>query len=76
MNPTAVKIVNDALKQSGHEATFDYKLKSLLILIVEAALRRGYIDGYNDSNKGLQPKITPEKLIDFVKIYKQKFTQN
>ena len=71
VNKTAIKIVNDALVESGQEAIFDYKLKSLLILIVEAGLRKGYVDGYTDCHNKITPKMTKEKLIDFAKLYKK-----
>jgi hypothetical protein len=75
-NPTAVKIVNEALIHSGQEATFDVKLKSLLILIVEASLRQGYVDGWEDckeSQDGFykQPKVTRKQLIKFAELYKK-----
>jgi len=69
--PTATKIVNEALIHSGQEATFDYKLKSLLLLIVDASLRRGYVDGWEDKKKAQQPKVTRRQLIDFAELYKK-----
>ena len=67
----ATKIVNDALVQSGQEAIFDIKLKSLLILIVEASLRQGYVNGYEDCDASRPPKITRKQLIDFAELYKK-----
>lgn len=69
---TSREIVNNTLKYSGQEAIVDYKLRDLLILIVEASLRQGYVQGYEDSKHGLEPKITYEKLMDFKKLYKER----
>ncbi len=71
MNKTAIKIVNDALVQSGQEATFDVKTKSLLMLIVEVSLRQGYVDGWEDCEESQPPKITRKQLIDFAELYKK-----
>ncbi len=72
LTPTASKIVNDALVHSGQEATFDVKLKSLLILIVEAALRKGYVDGWEDCEKDItSQKVTRSQLIDFAELFKK-----
>lgn len=69
--PISIKIVNEALINSGQEATFDYEVKSLLILIVEAAIRQGYVHGWEDHVKARQPKVTKKQLIDFAEIYKK-----
>lgn len=68
---TAIKIINDALTQSGAENVFDYPTKCMLILIVEAALRQGYVQGYKDCKSGNQAKITIEQLIEFRRLYNQ-----
>jgi len=68
---TAVKIVNDALLASGLEAEFPVNLKSILILIVEAAIRKGYVDGFEDCINKKSSKIKKEDLIDFYKLYKK-----
>ena len=69
--PTATKIVNEALIHSGQEVTFDYKLKNLLILIVEASIRQGYVDGWQDHKEAKPPKVTRKKLINFAELYKK-----
>jgi hypothetical protein len=69
--PTATKIVNETLIFSGLEATFDYKLKNLLILIVEASFRQGYVDGWEDHEEAQPPKVTRKQLINFVELYKK-----
>ena len=69
--PTATEIVNEALIHSGQEATFDYKLKNLLILIVEASIRQGYVDEWEDHEEAQPPKITRKQLIDFAELYKK-----
>ena len=68
-NPTAVKIVNEALINSGQEATFDVKMKSLLILIVEASLRQGYVDGQGDCEERQPQKVSRKQLIKFKELY-------
>ena len=75
-NPTAIKIVNDALVQSGLEAEFPVNLKSILMLIVEASIRQGYVDGYEDAEKPIPPKITRDKLLDFKKLYEKARTKH
>ena len=68
---TSIKIINDALIASGLEAEFPVNLKSILILIVEAAIRKGYVNGYNDCINGQEQKIKKEDLLDFYKLYKK-----
>jgi hypothetical protein len=67
---SAIKIINDALTSSGAENVFDYPTKCMLILIVEAALRAGYVQGYEACKSGKQPSISREQLIEFRKLYK------
>lgn len=69
--PTATKIVNEALIHSGQEATFDYKLKNLLILIVEASIRQGYVDGWEDHKEARLPKVKRKQLINFAALYRK-----
>jgi hypothetical protein len=66
--PTAVKIVNDALVKLGLEADFDVDIKTLLIMLIDGALRRGYVDGWKDCTVKEHPKVTEEDLIEISKL--------
>jgi len=46
---SSIMIVNDALTKAGLEAKFDYRMKDLLIMIVESMLRKGYNSGIDEA---------------------------
>ena len=60
--PTAIKIVNEALTEAGLEASFDYQLKTQLILVIDYTLKAGYIHGWEDCQKKKSPLVTREDL--------------
>lgn len=64
-------MVDDALEQSGLEGRFDEKTKNLMILVVEASMRKGYVLGYEECKLGDKPRITRENLINFKKLYQK-----
>ena len=53
---TAIKIMNDALIATGNEAKFDYRIKNLLILIIDFSIRKGYKEGYFDGKNNRKAK--------------------
>lgn len=65
------EIVNSALKESGLENDFNKQHKSIMILIVEAATRRGYVNGFEDSKNNKPPKVTKEILFEWKKLFEE-----
>lgn len=57
---TAVKLVNDALIKVGLEAEFDVKLKSILILIINEALKKGFDKGFKKAKQEVMKKVREE----------------
>ena len=71
VTPTSIEIVNQAMVAAGQEATVDYRLKALYIVLVEGGLRAGYVRGSNDATAGKPAAATKESFEKFCEVFKQ-----